>query len=221
MISVKNLNKYYNKGLSNELHVLQDVSLKIEDGSMAAIVGKSGAGKSTLLHILGAIDAFDSGTVVIGDTALQDADEKQRAAFRNRSVGFVMQDFALIPDFSTIENVMLPLLFQRMPKKLRVELAMKALERVGLRSFAKNPITQLSGGEKQRVAIARAIVTQPSYLLADEPTGALDSKTAGELMGLLVELNRGGMTIIIITHDESIAAYCQRVLTIADGKVRE
>ena len=171
MIQLTNIHKVYNPKKANEFEALKGVSLTVEDGEMVAIFGKSGAGKSTLLHILACIDSYESGEYRIGDTLVKQLSEKQYAQIRNEKIGMVMQDFALVDDFSAIENVMLPLDFAKKKKSNRKELALKALESVGMDSMAKKPVNKLSGGQKQRVAIARAIVNEPSMILADEPTG--------------------------------------------------
>ena len=178
MIKLSNIQKIYNKGKSNEFEALKDVSLTIKDGELVAIIGKSGAGKSTLLHIIACIDSYEDGKYVIDDVLVKNLSEKKLAEIRNSRIGIVMQDFALVDDFSCIENVLLPLDFAAKKKSDRKELALAALKSVGMDGMAKKPVNELSGGQKQRVAIARAIVNKPSVILADEPTGALDSKTA-------------------------------------------
>ncbi|MBR2481859.1 MAG: ABC transporter ATP-binding protein, partial [Oscillospiraceae bacterium] len=198
---------------------LRGVSLTIEDGEMVAIIGKSGAGKSTLLHILACIDSYESGEYKIDDVLIQKLSERQYARIRNEKIGMVMQDFALVDDFSAIENVMLPLDFASKKKPNRKALAMKALQSVGMDSMAKKPVNKLSGGQKQRVAIARAIVNEPSVILADEPTGALDTKTAAEIMGVFKQLNEQGKTVIIVTHDMGVAQQCDRIIEISDGLI--
>ena len=219
MIILSNIHKIYNAKKANEFEALKGVSLEIADGEMVAIIGKSGAGKSTLLHILACIDSYESGEYKIGDTLVKKLSEKQYAQIRNEKIGMVMQDFALVDDFSCIENVLLPLDFAAKKKPDRKELALAALKSVGMDSMAKKPVNKLSGGQKQRVAIARAIVNQPSVILADEPTGALDSKTAAEIMGVFKELNAQGKTVIIVTHDMGVAEQCDRKIEIADGKI--
>ena len=219
MIKLSNIQKIYNKGKSNEFEALKGVSLTIKDGELVAVIGKSGAGKSTLLHIIACIDSYEDGKYVIDDVLVKNLSEKKLAEIRNSRIGIVMQDFALVDDFSCIENVLLPLDFAAKKKSDRKELALAALKSVGMDGMAKKPVNKLSGGQKQRVAIARAIVNKPSVILADEPTGALDSKTAAEIMELFHELNKKGHTVIIVTHDLEIAKQCGRIIEISDGKI--
>ena len=214
MITLENVHKIYNPKKANEFEALKGVSLTIEDGEMVAIIGKSGAGKSTLLHILACIDSYESGEYKIDDTLVKNLSEKQYAQIRNEKIGMVMQDFALVDDFTCLENVLLPLDFARHKKPNRKELALAALKSVSMDSMAKKPVNKLSGGQKQRVAIARAIVNQPSMVLADEPTGALDSKTAEEIMHVFKELNHQGKTM-------GVAKQCDRLIEISDGKILE
>lgn len=220
MIQIKNLVKIYNKGKTNEFCALKGIDLSIEEGEMVAIIGKSGAGKSTLLHILAAIDSYDKGSYLVDGVSVGDLKEKQRARFRNQKIGIVMQDYALIDEYTIEENVQIPLIFGKVKgNDVRREKIMTALENVGLAELAKKPVRQLSGGQKQRVAIARALVNNPTFLLADEPTGALDSKTSGEIMDVFEKLNQGGKTVIIVTHDMEVAARCGRVIEISDGEI--
>ena len=212
MLKIENLTKTYNYKKSNAFTALKDVSLEVEDGEMLAIIGKSGAGKSTLLHIIGCIDKFEKGSYIIDGTDVHSLSDNKLAKIRNEKVGIVMQDFALIDEYSVIENVMIPLNFSKKKLGKPKELAMKALERVGLANLAKKPVSKLSGGQKQRVAIARAIVNDPSFILADEPTGALDTKTSSEIMELFTELNKSGKTVIIITHDLTAVSYTHLTL---------
>ena len=221
MIKLTNIQKIYNKGKSNEFEALKGVSMTIKDGELVAIIGKSGAGKSTLLHILACIDSYEDGKYVIDNVLVKNLSEKKFAEIRNSKIGIVMQDFALVDDFSCIENILLPLDFSAKKKSDRKELALAALKSVGMDSMAKKPVNKLSGGQKQRVAIARAIVNKPSVILADEPTGALDSKTAAEIMGLFRELNKNGHTVIIVTHDLEIANQCDRIIEISDGMIKK
>lgn len=220
MIQIKNLVKVYNKGKTNEFCALKGIDLSIDEGEMVAIIGKSGAGKSTLLHILAAIDSYDKGSYLVDGVSVGDLKEKQRARFRNQKIGIVMQDYALIDEYTIEENVQIPLIFGKVKgNDVRREKIMTALENVGLAELAKKPVRQLSGGQKQRVAIARALVNNPAFLLADEPTGALDSKTSGEIMDVFEKLNQGGKTVIIVTHDMEVAARCGRVIEISDGEI--
>ena len=220
MIEIKNLVKIYNKGKTNEFCALKGIDLSIEEGEMVAIIGKSGAGKSTLLHILAAIASYDKGSYLVDGVSVGDLKEKDRARFRNQKIGIVMQDYALIDEYTIEENVQIPLIFGKVKgNDVRREKIMTALENVGLAELAKKPVRQLSGGQKQRVAIARALVNNPTFLLADEPTGALDSKTSGEIMDVFEKLNQGGKTVIIVTHDMEVAARCGRVIEISDGEI--
>lgn len=220
MIQIKNLVKVYNKGKTNEFCALKGIDLSIEEGEMVAIIGKSGAGKSTLLHILAAIDSYDKGSYLVDGVSVGDLKEKDRARFRNQKIGIVMQDYALIDEYTIEENVQIPLIFGKVKgNDVRREKIMTALKNVGLDELAKKPVRQLSGGQKQRVAIARALVNNPAFLLADEPTGALDSKTSGEIMDVFEKLNQGGKTVIIVTHDMEVAARCGRVIEISDGEI--
>ncbi|MCC8135177.1 MAG: ABC transporter ATP-binding protein [Ruminococcus sp.] len=219
MIKLENVHKIYNKGKTNEFEALKGVSISINDGELVAIIGKSGAGKSTLLHILACIDSCESGEYYIDDVPVKDLNERKLADIRNRKIGIIMQDFALVDDFSCVENVLLPLDFAAKKVKNKTELAKNTLDAVGMGSMANKPVNKLSGGQKQRVAIARAIVNNPSVILADEPTGALDTKTSAEIMGLFHELNEKGKTIIIVTHDLEIAKQCDRIIEISDGKI--
>lgn len=219
MLKIENLTKTYNYKKPNAFTALKDVSLEVADGEMLAIIGKSGAGKSTLLHIIGCIDKFEKGSYTIDGTDVHSLSDNKLAKIRNEKVGIVMQDFALIDEYSVIENVMIPLNFSKKKLGKPKELAMKALEKVGIADLAKKPVSKLSGGQKQRVAIARAIVNDPSFILADEPTGALDTKTSSEIMELFTELNKSGKTVIIITHDLTVADKCKRKVEISDGRI--
>ncbi len=217
MIKLENLQKIYNKGKANEFEALKNINFSVDDGELVAIIGKSGAGKSTLLHILACIDSYESGEYYIDDMLVKSLSETKLAEIRNSKIGMVMQDFALVDDFSCIENVLLPLDFAKNKKSNKTDLAMNALKSVGMDSMAKKQVNKLSGGQKQRVAIARAVVNEPSIILADEPTGALDTKTSAEIMELFHELNKKGHTVIIVTHDLGIAKQCDRTIEISDG----
>ena len=219
MIELQSISKTYNPNKPNAFHALKDISLVVHDGEMIAVIGKSGAGKSTLLHILACIDSYEDGEYRIDGTLVKKLTERKLAQIRNEKIGMVMQDFALVEDFTAIENVMLPLDFAKRKKPNRKQLAMDALKSVGMDSMAKKPVNKLSGGQKQRVAIARAIVNQPSVILADEPTGALDSKTAQEIMEVFKDLHQQGKTVIIVTHDMGVAEQCDRIIEIADGQI--
>ncbi len=221
MIKIDNLTKTYNYKKANAFTALTDVSLTVEDCEMLAIIGKSGAGKSTLLHVIGCIDTFEKGEYTIDDISVHKLSDRRLAKIRNEKVGIVMQDFALVEEYTVLENVKIPLYFARKKKGSSNKLALDALEKVGMKELAKKPVNKLSGGQKQRVAIARAIVNNPSFILADEPTGALDTKTSAEIMALFKSLNDEGKTVIIITHDPTIAGSCQRQIEISDGKIIE
>ena len=219
MIEISNVTKTYNPKKSNEFTALKNVSMTINDGEMTAIIGKSGAGKSTLLHILACIDDYQGGEYKIDDALVKNLSEKSSARIRNEKIGMVMQDFALVEDFTAIENVLLPLEFSKHKKSNRQEKALNALKSVGMEKFAKKPVNKLSGGQKQRVAIARAIVNEPSLILADEPTGALDTKTSAEIMDVFRKLHSEGKTIVIVTHDLGVAEQCERIIEISDGYI--
>lgn len=219
MIKLNNIVKIYNPKKANEFEALHGVSCEIADGEMIAIIGKSGAGKSTLLHILACIDNYQSGEYIIDDTLVKDLSERKYARIRNEKIGMVMQDFALVEDFTALENVLIPLNFSKKKVKGKKEKALAALKAVGMEEYAKKPCNKLSGGQKQRVAIARAIVNEPSMILADEPTGALDTKTSAEVMELFKSLNEQGRTVIIVTHDPKVAEKCDRIIEISDGMI--
>ena len=219
MIKITNLNKIYNKKKANAFQALYDVSLTINDGELTAIVGRSGAGKSTLLNIIGCIDNFESGTYEIDGEDVSKFSDKKLSQVRNKKVGIVLQDFALIEQYTVLQNVMVPLYFAKVKTKKAKEMALKALEEVGMEQFSNKKTEQLSGGQKQRVAIARAIVNDPAFILADEPTGALDTKTSAEIMKLFKELYQKGKTVVIITHDLSVAESCDRQIEISDGRI--
>lgn len=221
MIQIKNLKKTYNKGKQNSYTALKDISLQIERGEMVSIVGKSGAGKSTLMHILACMDDYEEGEYLLDGRLMKDLSEKQMAQLRNEKIGIVLQDFALIEEFTGMENVMLPLDFSKGRRKQEKEaLAAAALKKVDMEEFSDQIVQEMSGGQKQRIAIARAIVNNPEILLADEPTGALDTQTSAKIMALFSELNRCGKTVILVTHDRSIAQECGRRIEIRDGMVR-
>lgn len=219
MIKLINIEKSYNAGKLNEFHVLKGISAEIKDGELVAIVGKSGAGKSTLLHIIACIDNYDSGEYYIDDLLIKNMSEKKLANIRNEKIGIVMQDFSLVEDFTVLENVIIPLDFAKKKSKNTKEQALKALKQVKMEGYAKKRVKNLSGGEKQRVAIARAIINNPDLILADEPTGSLDSANTEAIMDLFFSLNKQGKTIIIVTHDKELAEKCHRIIEISDGRI--
>ena len=219
MIHLHDINKTYFG--AQPLHVLKGISLDIEEGEFVSIMGASGSGKSTLLNILGILDNYDSGEYTLAGTLIKDLSERRAAEYRNRLIGFIFQSFNLIGFKTAVENVELPLFYQGVGRRKRHQLAMDYLDRLGLAQWADHYPNEMSGGQKQRVAIARAIVNQPSMVLADEPTGALDSKTAEEIMHVFKELNHQGKTVVIVTHDMGVAKQCDRLIEISDGKILE
>jgi putative ABC transport system ATP-binding protein len=220
MLDIKNLNKSYKMGDSS-LHVLKGINLFAKSGEMVAIMGSSGSGKSTLLNIIGILDEADSGDYVLDGVEIKDLNEKKAAKYRNQFLGFVFQSFNLINYKNAMENVALPLYYQGLKRKERQEKAMFHLEKVGLTEWAKHLPSELSGGQKQRVAIARALASEPKLLLADEPTGALDSATSHDIMQFLQQLNDEGKTILLVTHEEDIAKMCKRIVRLRDGVIIE
>ncbi len=220
MISIKDLHKSYKMG-SNSLHVLKGINFDVSEGELVAIMGSSGSGKSTLLNILGMLDLLDKGTYDLDGVPIKNLDETKAANYRNKFLGFVFQSFNLINYKTALENVTLPLYYQGMNRKDRENLAIEYLDQVGLKDWATHLPSELSGGQKQRVAIARAMVSQPKVLLADEPTGALDSQTSKEVMALIQEINSKGKTILIVTHEEDIAQMCSRIVRLKDGIIVE
>ena len=220
LIELKELNKTYNNG--QPLHVLKGINLSIERGEFVSIMGASGSGKSTLLNILGILDNYDTGTYTLDGKLIKDLTERQSADYRNRMIGFVFQSFNLISFKTAVENVELPLYYQGVSRRRRHELAMEYLEKLGLTPWASHFPNEMSGGQKQRVAIARALITHPQIILADEPTGALDSKTSVEVMQLLKQLNQqDGITIIVVTHEGGVANETDKIIHIKDGIIGE
>jgi putative ABC transport system ATP-binding protein len=218
LIELKDVNKTYNNG--QPLHVLKGIDLSIDRGEFVSIMGASGSGKSTLLNILGILDNYDTGEYYIDGRLIKGLTERQAADYRNRMIGFVFQSFNLIGFKTAVENVELPLFYQGVSRHKRHELAMEYLERLGLTDWAKHYPNEMSGGQKQRVAIARALITNPKIILADEPTGALDSKTSEEVMQLLTQLNREEkVTIIVVTHESGVANCTDKIIHIKDGVI--
>ena len=220
MLEISNLHKSYPIGDSS-LHVLKGINLSVKEGEMVAIMGSSGSGKSTLLNIIGMLDEADSGSYVLDGLPIKNLTEKKAALYRNKFLGFIFQSFNLINYKSALENVALPLYYQGMSRKERQEKAMFHLEKVGLANWAKHLPKELSGGQNQRVAIARALAANPKLLLADEPTGALDSKTSYEIMDFIQQLNDEGKTILMVTHEDDIAHMCKRIVNLKDGVILE
>lgn len=220
MIEIKDLHKSYQMG-SNSLHVLKGINFSVEAGELVAIMGSSGSGKSTLLNILGMLDEANEGSYVLDGVPIKNLNETKAAQYRNKFLGFIFQSFNLINYKSAAENVALPLYYQRMPRKERQEKAIKYLDQVGLKEWATHLPSELSGGQKQRVAIARAMAAEPKVLLADEPTGALDSKTSYEVMDLIQKINDAGNTILVVTHEPDIADMCKRIVHLKDGVIVE
>ncbi len=220
MIRIENLHKSYTVG-TNSLHVLKGINLFIAEGELVAIMGSSGSGKSTLLNILGMLDEADEGIYTLDGVEIKNLNETKAARYRNKFLGFVFQSFNLINYKTALENVALPLYYQKVPRKERQEKAMQYLKKVGLVDWAKHLPSELSGGQKQRIAIARALAAEPKVLLADEPTGALDSVTSYEVMQLIQEINDEGKTILIVTHEQDIANMCKRIVQLKDGVIIE
>ena len=216
MIEIKDLHKSYKMG-TNSLHVLKGINFEVSEGEMVAIMGSSGSGKSTLLNILGILDEADKGSYHLDGTLIKNLNEKVAAKYRNKFLGFVFQSFNLINYKSALDNVALPLYYQGVKRNVRMEKALHYLDKVGLADWSSHLPNELSGGQKQRVAIARALASNPKVLLADEPTGALDSTTSYEVMELIQEINDEGKTILIVTHEDDIAHMCKRIVNLKDG----
>ena len=217
MIQLTDINKTYNNGAP--LHVLKGINLTIGRGEFVSIMGASGSGKSTLLNILGILDNYDTGDYYLNNVLIKDLSETKAAEYRNRMIGFIFQSFTLISFKDAVENVALPLFYQGISRKKRNALALEYLDRLGLKDWAHQMPNEMSGGQKQRVAIARALITQPQIILADEPTGNLDSRNGTEGMNLLTELNQEGTTIIMVTHSQHDASYAHRVINLFDGQI--
>ena len=217
MIKLDNVHKTYYNG--NPLHVLKGINLDIKDGEFVSVMGSSGSGKSTLLNIIGILDNYDMGGYWLNGSHIMDLNERKAAWYRNQMIGFVFQSFNLINFKSAMENVALPLYYQKVSRKKRNKIAMEYLDRLGLREWAYHTPNELSGGEKQRVAIARAMISKPKVILADEPTGALDSETSFEVMKILKEINDEGITIVIVTHERDISQMTNRIIRLRDGVI--
>ena len=221
LVKLKDVYKIYSEGLESEVRALDGVSLEIERGEFVAVVGQSGCGKSTMMNVLGCLDIPTHGEYYLDGTDVRELSDKELSHIRNKQIGFIFQQYNLIQNLNVLENVELPLIYQGINADDRREMALEALERVGLSSRIKHRPSEMSGGQQQRVAIARAISTHPPIIMADEPTGALDSHTGKEVLGFLQQLNKEGSTVILITHDNGIAATARRCVRLADGKIVE
>jgi len=218
VIRLQGINKTYHVG-QNQVHALQDIDVQIEQGEFVAIQGSSGSGKSTLLNVLGILDGYDSGSYYLEDKLIAALSEHEAARYRNRYIGFVFQSFNLLPFKTAVENVALPLYYQKVPRRKRNKIALEYLERMGLVERADHLPSELSGGQAQRVAIARSLIAKPSLILADEPTGALDTATSQQIMNVFSDIHGDGVTIIIVTHEDDVAQKAQRIIHMRDGRI--
>jgi putative ABC transport system ATP-binding protein len=219
LIELNHIHKTYNPGKPNQYEALRGINVTIEKGEFVAIMGPSGSGKSTLMHIIGALDTATSGEYIINGKQIQDFSSNELAQVRNQEIGFVFQSFNLLPKYSLLENVLMPTLYG--PKKDYTSRGVELLQKVGLGEKIHSKTNQISGGQIQRTAIARSLILNPSIILADEPTGNLDTKTSNEIMEMFQKLNKEGITVILVTHEDSIAAYAKRIITIKDGKIHQ